>query len=122
MAEEKHITIYSWGNQRTKHAPQESEWNLNVTGITSYKPHGVNLKKINGLDDRLQEIIARSKHFEMYHKAVLDHIKQGKRVISVNCHQGRHRSVAFAELMKSELKEMGYTVTCYHTGIGVRTD
>jgi len=48
-------------------------------------------------------------------EAVLAKIQQGEITkIGINCHKGRHRSVALAELVKQELEALGYHVVLEH--------
>ena len=69
------------------------------------------------MDERLQEIISRSTKFDTYHDIILQKVTDGSRILSINCHKGRHRSVAFAEIMMQELTELGYNVICLHHDI-----
>lgn len=111
----KEITIYTWGNQKRKNPPPASQHNFCVTGISSYKPKGVNLKKVDGRDQRLQDKLQRMPKFELYLSSALDKIQTAKlTVISINCHKGRHRSVGFAEILAKKLGELEYVVTICH--------
>ncbi len=57
------INVYTWGNKRHKTCPVEnSQKNFNVAGISSYKPHGMNLKKEDGRNEKLQQHIERQKN------------------------------------------------------------
>jgi len=108
------VTIYTWGNKKHKTCPVKTEKDFNVAGISSYKPHGLDLKKNTGRHPRLQQHIARQKKFDLYMNSILTFIRGGGRKISVYCHKGRHRSVATAELVGEELREEGYTVDIQH--------
>eukprot|EP00484_Ammonia_sp_Unknown_P025696 CAMPEP_0197035332 /NCGR_PEP_ID=MMETSP1384-20130603/13169_1 /TAXON_ID=29189 /ORGANISM="Ammonia sp." /LENGTH=292 /DNA_ID=CAMNT_0042465381 /DNA_START=33 /DNA_END=911 /DNA_ORIENTATION=+ len=113
------VTIYTWGNKIRKKAPIDSQHNTNVCGVVGYKPHGVDLKHLNGKDARIQEHVAKGKNYDLYannlkHKIV----NEGLRTISINCHKGRHRSVAFAELLAKDLRNThGYQVKVVHLEI-----
>jgi RNase adaptor protein for sRNA GlmZ degradation len=110
-----HISIYTWGNKKRKFKPSQSQHNFCVTGISCYKPHGINLKTTNGTDRRIQEKLQRQPKFSMYMKSALSKIQTDElHTISINCHKGRHRSVGFAELLKVELIKLGYVVDVYH--------
>ena len=114
----KEIIIYTWGNQIRKNPPNNSQHNFCVTGISSYKPKGVNLKKVDGRDSRLQEKLQRQPKFEMYMESALKKIQENDlTIISINCHKGRHRSVGFSILLSERLQELGYTVTLHHMEI-----
>ncbi len=110
------IYIWTWGNKRRKHPPSESQHNFNVCNVTAgYKPHGVNLKKVDGRDERLQAKIERGKNYHLYMKMLLNKVRdESITKMAINCHKGRHRSVAFAELAKKELEGLGYTVIMNH--------
>ena len=110
------IFIYTWGNKRRKQPPSQCEHNFNVCNVTAgYKPYGVNLKKVDGRDERLQEKIQRGKNYELYMEKLIEKVvKFGMTNIGINCHKGRHRSVGFAELAKKELEVLGYTVIMKH--------
>ena len=110
------IYIWTWGNKRRKQPPAKSQHNFNVCNVTAgYKPHGVDLRKIDGRDERLQLKIQRGKNYERYMDALLSKVQDaGITKLAINCHKGRHRSVAFAELAKQELEALGYTVVLEH--------
>jgi RNase adaptor protein for sRNA GlmZ degradation len=109
------IVIYTWGNKVRKGAPSQSQKNFCVTSISSYKPKGLDLKNIDGRNERLQEKLMRQKRFPVYFNAVMKSIvNEGLTSISINCHKGRHRSVGFAELLSSELEDQGYEVELIH--------
>jgi RNase adaptor protein for sRNA GlmZ degradation len=116
----KTITIYTWGNQVRKQKPANSEFNICVTGVSSYKPHGINLKKVDGRDSRLQEKLMRQPKFELYMKQAISSIEtKGYQIISVNCHKGRHRSVGFAILLSKEMEKLGYVTNVIHLDLKV---
>merc|ERR1719420_856684 len=110
------ITIYTWGNRRRKRAPVASQHNTNVCGVTGYKPHGVNLKQLNGKDKRIQDHVEGGRNYEKYLKNLKRKIIDEEcHTVSINCHKGRHRSVAFAELLAKNLRQQhGYRVTVIH--------
>lgn len=106
MNNEEEITIYTWGSKHHKQCPVNTEKNINVAGISNYKPRGVNLKKERGWNPKLQQHIQRQKKYELYMETLRKYILQeGMKTISVYCHKGRHRSVAVAELLAKELRE-----------------
>ena len=117
----KYINIYTWGNIRKdprKDPRPYSMWNLNVCNIISYRKYGINLKRTTGLNKKLQDIMKRTDKFKKYKEKVMVAIKNKKiGQISFNCEHGKHRSVAFAELMKKHLESIGYTVELNHLNI-----
>ena len=60
------ITIYSWGNKCRKKAPIASQHNTNVCGVTGYKPRGLNLKQLNGKDERIQKHVEGGRNYHQY--------------------------------------------------------
>jgi len=112
------VHLYTWGNKKHKQKPKPSDFNICVTGISAYKPKGLNLKKINGLNDRLQAKLQRQPKYDMYMASAIQKIQSTKpKIVSINCHKGRHRSVGFAELLAVQLTELGYEVTIEHVDI-----
>lgn len=113
---ERTVYIWTWGNKRHKVCPRNVEHNFNVCNVTAgYKPHGVDLRKIDGTDKRLQEKVERGRNFEPYMNALVAKVRdEGVTKIGVNCHKGRHRSVAFAELAAVRLRSLGYSVVVEH--------
>jgi len=109
------ITIYTWGNQVRKAPPSDSQHNFCVTGISSYKPKGVDLKKVDGRDEKLQQKLQRQPRFHLYFQTIIHKIIQEKLTkVALNCHKGRHRSVGTAELVAVELRQRGYDVKLIH--------
>ena len=110
------VWIWTWGNKKRKACPRTVEHNFNVCNVTAgYKPKGVDLRKVDGTDERLQQKVQRGRNYELYMNALVEKVQQqGVTKIGVNCHKGRHRSVAFAELAKRELESRGYTVILEH--------
>jgi hypothetical protein len=110
------IRIYTWGSKRHKVCPiQESQKNINVAGISSYKPHGVNLKKVDGRDEKLQHHIQKQRNFDFYIDILLKLVKVDHlTTISIYCHKGRHRSVATAEILTAMLRKEDFVVELTH--------
>lgn len=109
------ITIYTWGNQVRKAPPPDSQYNFCVTGISSHKPKGVDLRKVDGRDPKLQEKFENGKKFHLYFDSIINKITVEKlTTVAINCHKGRHRSVATAELVAAELRKRGYIVNLRH--------
>lgn len=109
------LTIYTWGNQVRKAPPSDSQHNFCVTGISSYKPKGIDLRKIDGRDARLQAKLERMPRFHLYVQTIIHKILQEKlSKVSINCHKGRHRSVGTAEMIATEMRKRGYNVTLMH--------
>ncbi len=109
------VTIYTWGNQVRKSPPSDSQHNFCVTGISSYKPKGIDLRKIDGRDIKLQEKLQRQPKFYLYFQTIVNKIVTEKlSKVAINCHKGRHRSVGTAEIVATELRQRGYEVILRH--------
>lgn len=116
----REIVIYTWGSAKRNSKPADSEKNFNVCGVSSHKPHGVNLKKCTGLDREVQIPISKSRQFPAYEEAILSYILANRNVkaISINCQKGRHRSVAVSVLIGNTLAHKhGIAVTLRHLDI-----
>lgn len=115
VTNEKIITIYTWGSKLHSQCPVKTEKDINVAGISNYKPRGLNLKKERGWNPKLKQHIQRQSKYELYMARIRKYIlEEGLTTISIYCHKGRHRSVAVAEILLSELKEINMTVRVYH--------
>jgi len=85
------------------------------------------LKKKNGLQKEVTDYIFSFKETKKFAKELLEfikcalplYVKEGKSqlVISMGCTGGKHRSVAFAELIYRELIEEGYNAKTLHRDI-----
>ncbi len=85
------------------------------------------LKLKTGLEKEVSDYVMNSEDSENFKNAVFDfadftvplYIKEGKSqlVISFGCTGGKHRSVTFAELLCSHLKEKGYNASAIHRDI-----
>ncbi|QKF93475.1 RNAse adapter protein rapZ [Fadolivirus algeromassiliense] len=97
---ERELTILTWGKSSRKFKPNESQKNFSV-GMISILDYGLNLKKINGKNHELQNLIMSDKSFIQTIKSIVLEIeKNNYNTISICCDQGRHRSVAVAEIIK----------------------
>lgn len=114
--EPRHVSLYTWGSQKRKHRPSQAQKNICVTGISTYKPQGINLKRVIGLNKDLQAVVQQHKRFAGYMDTALRLLREDSKLcsLSVNCQKGRHRSVAFAELLAKRLRALGYEVDVYH--------
>jgi RNase adaptor protein for sRNA GlmZ degradation len=109
------ITIYTWGNQVRKNPPLDCQENFSVTGISSYKPKGIDLEKVDGRDPKLQETLQKQPKFHLYFQTIIHKIIQEKLTkIAINCRKGWHRSVGTAELIARELRQRNYNVNVIH--------
>eukprot|EP00483_Globobulimina_turgida_P003934 UN03942 len=87
------VTIYSWGNKCRKSAPVQSQHNTNVCGVTGYKPRGINLKQLNGKDERIQKHVENGKNYLTYLNNLKNKVmNDGLTTISINCHKATHRT------------------------------
>lgn len=85
------------------------------------------LRNLTGLDKPVKDFIEkvaeteelRKRLFSLLEYSVPLYCKEGKSqlVIAVGCTGGKHRSVAFAEMICSYLKELGYDVSVAHRDI-----
>jgi len=113
----RELTILTWGKAVRDKAPPESERNFDVAQISKGKPHGVDLRKNNGLCEAIQKHVAKQTRYPEYQKVVVDFVLHNPsvRIISINCAKGRHRSVAFAQLVGTVLAhEHRIAVTLKH--------
>ncbi len=85
------------------------------------------LKTKTGLDNDVKNYVMNSKESEEFITKIFDfidfavplYISEGKSqlVVSFGCTGGKHRSVTFAELLYSHLKEQGFKVSVMHRDI-----
>ena len=116
----RELTILTWGKALRDRAPPQSERNFDVCQISKGKPHGVDLKKNNGLCVDIQHHVEKQTRYPEYKKIVVDFVLTNPQVktISINCTKGRHRSVAFAQLIGVALAhEHGIIVNIRHLDI-----
>lgn len=94
------ITIITWGRKMRKAMPEKSQKNFNAA-ILNGKRKDINLKKLDGRSDDVQEVVSRCSMFASFICGVIENVeKNNLNCISVNCAKGRHRSVAGALLLK----------------------
>ena len=94
------MLIYTWGKAYRKHAPEESKRNWAVSN-TSILDYGFKLRKINGKNKQLQSKIICDHRFIQIIEQIVKEVEENKyECISISCDQGRHRSVAIAEILK----------------------
>ena len=100
------ITLKTWGNRlHRKGVPFRSDRNFNVAGISDVKPKHLNLRDLDGRDAAVQAHVSSQPAFRAYCDAIVAWIlaHPDATVVSINCHKGRHRSVAVAQLLGLEL-------------------
>lgn len=96
----RELTIYTWGKLYRKWKPTESEKNYSVEMI-SIRDYNMNLKRINGKSNELQNKIILDQKFINVINSIVKLIEDNDyKVISISCEHGRHRSVAIAEILK----------------------
>ena len=94
------LIVSTWGIALRKHAPERSQRNWFV-GIISNRAHGVDLRKLNGRSEEVQEGVLEDPKFGMIMNSIIKEVEEKDLThISVSCTKGRHRSVAVAELLK----------------------
>lgn len=100
---DRQLGIWTWGvNQKgSGGSPHpKSDFNVNASVISSSKK-GLNLKQLDGRDSKIQRRVCRAKAFEFLLRSTVKKIEStDAKQISVNCSKGRHRSVAFAEILR----------------------
>lgn len=82
------------------------------------------LRDLTGLDEAVRSYVMDSQQaeelvprlFSLLDYLIPLYIKEGKSrlVIAFGCTGGKHRSVAFAELLAAHLREQGFSPDCYH--------
>ena len=94
------LIIYTWGRKMRKKQPEASQKNFNAA-ILNGKRKDVNLKKLDGRSEEVQQVVVKCKMFPSFVLGVVENVeKENLTCISVNCSKGRHRSVAGALLLK----------------------
>ena len=118
------ITIVSFGFKYG--IPDDSDLVFDVRFIPNpfYKPE---LKELSGKDAPVREFVMTHETTKVFHKKWLDmitflipkYVEEGKNqlVISVGCTGGKHRSVALAEALYSDLINHGFTAVVSHRDI-----
>lgn len=100
---DRQLTIYSWGKKHRRKVPHKIDANFNAA-ILSGKRKGINLKKLNGLSQEVQQAVETSKNFETFFRQMVEKIERDDiNAVGINCTAGRHRSVTCAEILKREL-------------------
>lgn len=101
MNTERELLIYTWGKSCRKYKPQDSQINFNA-GILKIDRKELILKNKNGLSKDVQQIVKNSTSFMCFIAQIVNKIKSDNTLhcISINCKEGRHRSVSVAEMLK----------------------
>lgn len=99
----KPLLIYSWGRKLRKGPPLNVQKNFNAA-ILNGRRKGINLKKMDGRWEEVQDVVKKCKMFLSLMESVQKEIeKKDLTIVAFNCSKGRHRSVAAAELLKELL-------------------
>ena len=118
------INVLSFGYKYG--APKDSDLVFDVRCLPNpfYVPE---LKEHTGLEEPVREYVMKFEQAQGLVPKLLDLINylvplyrsEGKSqlTISVGCTGGKHRSVVFAELVGSDIKDKGYNVSVYHRDI-----
>lgn len=114
------LRIITWGNRRCKQKPPESQKNFNACIISrKHDVRHLSLKDLTGMDEELRREIVATSQCQRYVQQVISAIeKQNLYIISINCHQGRHRSVSLANHLIEVYYPQGQAV---HKSLGGRT-
>ena len=99
---DRKINIYTWGVK--KHTCDKCDIIFDVTLLTAKINKDV--RSLNGKNDIIKQSIINHPKFEIMMETILKNIEEDEpNTIGFICNYGKHRSVAFAEL----LKELYYT-------------
>ena len=86
-----------------------------VHNLVRFKSKTINLQKNNGRNKELQSLVQNGLNYERYKNNLISKIeRENLRYISINCQNGRHRSVAFVELVAKELNHKGFPTKIIH--------
>ena len=97
---DRELTVYTWGRALRKKQPDCVQRNFNAA-ILNGRRKGVNLKKLDGRSQEVQEVVRHCKMFVDLMNSVCKIVERDDlHTISFNCTKGRHRSAAAAELLK----------------------
>jgi len=87
-----------------------------------------NLKKLTGLDKKVQDFVLKQEGAENFSKTIIElinvttpgYVREGKKYVTVaiGCTGGKHRSVTIAEKVAQELKSNGAKVRVVHRDLG----
>lgn len=118
----REITIITWGNKKRKCCPIRVHKNWNVTGISDRKPKHLDLAHLDGRNQELQQFISQQHKFDAYveniMKFITETLEKNQHIptlfVGVNCHKGRHRSVATAEIVAIKLRKLEFQVNVIH--------
>lgn len=109
------ITLISYSLKKGPHPEGLTRKPLDVRNF--YNPHhDPKAKALTGLDQYVQDLLWADKRVRDY-VDVLAYSLAESSVLGVRCTHGRHRSVAFVELLAKRLRAEGRTVTVIHRDI-----
>lgn len=99
---QRELIVYTWGNRRRSAAPRAAQRNFDASGLSHHSSgKRLNLKEKTGMDSDLKEDIMESDKFQAFARCIALKVEtKDISVISVCCHQGRHRSVSIANHLK----------------------
>jgi hypothetical protein len=96
----RELLIYTWG-RRNGHKPFDSQFNFHAAILHGNTRHGLDLRKLRGTDEEIQDSVMSSENFHTFMTMVLEKIETSDfNIISISCVAGHHRSVACAEILK----------------------
>ncbi|WP_429971756.1 RapZ C-terminal domain-containing protein [Fructilactobacillus sp. Tb1] len=77
------------------------------------------LRPLSGLDQPVQEFIAKQKAAQELLLNIIQQIKShpDAQIVAIGCTGGHHRSVAMVEMTAIKLRDLGYQVTIKHTNL-----
>lgn len=98
---EREVTITTYGSRRRSGPDtQTNQRNFDVSNVP-LKVDPRCLTTLTGKDPEIRDLVARTPRFRRFVCGVVRAIERDNLTeVSINCHQGRHRSVAVAEILR----------------------
>ena len=91
------ITFYTWGKRL--HAPIECDLVFDASSFSARTT--VDVRSMCGLDDVVQQSILNHPNFDLLIERVIGLIEEKQPItVGIFCNYGKHRSVAWTELLK----------------------
>ncbi len=96
------IKIYTWGYRHRKQPPSsdvERDWD--ASNLTFNDNHSWDLSTLTVMDKEFRTAMLQTPRFAAFAKSIVIAVEKGNLTsISIQCAQGRHRSVAIANHLK----------------------
>ncbi len=102
QAASRELILYTYGRRHRKHVPG-AQASFNAC-VLSGRRRGLNLKKLNGLNEDVQKSVETSRNYETFLTQLVQKIERDNLTrVAICCTAGRHRSVSSAELLKKHV-------------------